>query len=143
MALKNYPFAPEADLYAAIQATALAMETQGFHTNIQMIGPSSGILTVVKDREGFTNLLGLGLECRANFSSLNGQLTVNIDGEWTNKLIAVAVGWFVCLIPMVTGIVGAINQLTLPDKIFNAVNMAVATAQNSSAYQQTPPSPEM
>lgn len=143
MALKNYPFAPEADLYAAIQATALAMETQGFRTNIQMIGSNSGILTVTKDREGFTNILGLGLECRANFSALNGQLTVNIDGEWTNKLIAVAVGWFVCLIPMVTGIVGAINQVTLPEKIFNAVNMAVATAQNSSAYQQTPPSPEM
>lgn len=137
MSLRNYPLRPDADLFSIIKAVALTMETQGYQSNIQMITPQTGVLTIAKDREGFTNILGMGLECRANFAAINGQLTVNVDGEWTNKIIAVAVGWFICFIPVITGIVGAVNQLSLPDKIFNAVNMSVATAQGG--YQQTPP----
>ena len=136
MALKNYPLAAGTDLYAVIQATALAMDAQGFQTNIQMIGPSAGVLTVTKNREGFSNIIGLGLECRVNFSVMNEQMTVNIDSEWANKIIAIAVGWFVCLIPMITGIVGAVSQVTLPDKIFNGIGMAVSAAQNGGTYQQ-------
>ncbi len=143
MSVRNYPFNPAADLYQVITATSNTMKSQGYHTNIQMVGPQAGVLTVMKDREGFQNILGLGLECRANFSVMNGQLAVNIDGEWTNKIIAVAVGWFICLIPMITGVVGAVNQMSLPDKIFNAVNMAVSASQNGGYQQTPPPSPEM
>lgn len=128
MSLRNYPLKPNADLFAIIKAVALTMETQGYEANVQMISPQSGVLTVKKDRDGFTNILGMGLECRVNFAAINGQLSVNIDSEWTNKIIAVAVGWFVCFIPVITGVVGAVNQLSLPDKIFTAVNMNVATA---------------
>lgn len=128
MSLRNYPIRPDADLFSVIKAVALTMETQGYEANVQMISPQTGVLTVKKDREGFMNVLGMGLECRVNFAAINGQLTVNVDGEWTNKIIAVAVGWFVCFIPVITGIVGAVNQLSLPDKIFTAVNMNVSTA---------------
>lgn len=136
MALKNYPFPADADLYAVVQATALTMDAQGYQTNIQMIGPGAGVLTISKSRDGFSNIIGLGLECRANFSVLNGQLSVNIDSEWANKVIAIAVGWFICFIPVITGVVGTVSQLTLPDKIFNAVNMAVSAAQNGGTYRQ-------
>lgn len=119
-----------------IRMTALAMDAQGYQTNIQMIGPSAGVLTVAKNREGFSNIIGLGLECRVNFSAINGQLTVNIDSEWTNKIIAIAVGWFICFIPIITGIVGTVSQITLPDKIFNAVNMSSSAAQNGGTYNQ-------
>ena len=136
MALKNYPFAAGSDLYAVIQATALAMEAQGYKATIQMIGPNAGVLTITKSREGFSNILGLGLECRANFSAINDQLTVNIDSEWANKVIAIAVGWFVCFIPVITGVVGTVSQLTLPDKIFNGIGMSVSAAQNGGTYQQ-------
>lgn len=128
MSLRNYPINPDADLFNVIKAVALTMETQGYEANVQMISPQTGVLTVKKDREGVLNILGMGLECRVNFASINGQLTVNVDGEWTNKIIAVAVGWFVCFIPVITGIVGAVNQLSLPDKIFTAVNMNVSAA---------------
>ena len=136
MALKNYPFTAGSDLYAVIQATALAMEAQGYKATIQMIGPNAGVLTITKSREGFSNILGLGLECRANFSAINDQLTVNIDSEWANKVIAIAVGWFVCFIPVITGVVGTVSQLTLPDKIFNGIGMSVSAAQNGGTYQQ-------
>ena len=128
MSLRNYPLQPDADLFQIIKAVALTMETQGYEAMVQMISPQSGVLTVKKDRDGFVNALGMGLECRVNFGAINGQLTVNVDSEWTNKIIAVAVGWFVCFIPVITGIVGAVNQLSLPDKIFTAVNMNVGTA---------------
>lgn len=134
MSLRNYPLRPDADLFAVIKAVALTMETQGYEASVQMISPQSGVLTVKKDRDGFVNALGMGLECRVNFGAINGQLTVNVDSEWTNKIIAVAIGWFVCFIPVITGIVGAINQLSLPDKIFTAVNMNVGSA----ASQQYP-----
>lgn len=143
MAVRNYPLRPDADLYALIHQVALTMETQGFQANVQMVGPQAGVLTIQKDREGFQNVLGLGLECRANFSAINGQLSVNIDGEWTNKIIAIAVGWFICFVPIITGIVGTVSQLSLPDKIFNAVNMAVSAAQSGGFQQTPPPSPEM
>lgn len=133
MSLRNYPLRPDADLFTIIKAVALTMETQGYEANVQMISPQSGVLTVKKDRDGFVNALGMGLECRVNFGAINGQLTVNIDSEWTNKIIAVAVGWFVCFIPVITGIVGAVNQLSLPDKIFTAVNMNASAAP--SGYQ--------
>lgn len=126
MSLRNYPLNPNADLFAVIKAVALTMETQGYEASVQMISPQTGVLTVKKDREGFMNILGMGLECRVNFAAINGQLTVNIDGEWTNKIIAVAVGWFVCFIPVITGVVGTVNQLSLPDKIFTAINMNVS-----------------
>lgn len=128
MSLRNYPLRPDADLFQVIKAVALTMETQGYEAAVQMISPQSGVLTVKKDRDGFVNALGMGLECRVNFGAINGQLTVNVDSEWTNKIIAVAVGWFVCFIPVITGIVGAVNQLSLPDKIFTAVNMNVGVA---------------
>lgn len=128
MSLRNYPLRPDADLFQVIKAVALTMETQGYEAAVQMISPQSGVLTVKKDRDGFVNALGMGLECRVNFGVINGQLTVNVDSEWTNKIIAVAVGWFVCFIPVITGIVGAVNQLSLPDKIFTAVNMNVGVA---------------
>ena len=136
MSLRNYPINPDADLFSVIKAVALTMETQGYEANIQMISPPTGVLTVKKDRDGFMNVLGMGLECRVNFASINGQLTVNIDSEWTNKIIAVAVGWFVCFVPVITGVVGAVNQLSLPDKIFTAINMNVSAAQ--PGYQQPP-----
>lgn len=136
MSLRNYPINPDADLFSVIKAVALTMETQGYEANIQMISPQTGVLTVKKDRDGFMNVLGMGLECRVNFASINGQLTVNIDSEWTNKIIAVAVGWFVCFVPVITGVVGAVNQLSLPDKIFTAINMNVSAAQ--PGYQQPP-----
>ncbi len=136
MSLRNYPINPDADLFSVIKAVALTMETQGYEANIQMISPQTGVLTVKKDREGFMNVLGMGLECRVNFASINGQLTVNVDSEWTNKIIAVAVGWFVCFVPVITGVVGAVNQLSLPDKIFTAINMNVSAA--GPATQQPP-----
>ncbi len=135
MSSRNYPLNPDVDLFQVIKTVALTMETQGYDANVQMITPQMGVLTVKKDREGFLNILGMGLECKVNFASTNGQLSVNIDGEWTNKIIAVAAGWFVCFIPVITGIVGTVNQLSLPDKIFNAINMSVASAQ-PGGYQQ-------
>lgn len=144
MSTRTYPIYPNTDIYSVIEATSRTMQTQGFNTNIQMVGPQAGVLTIMKDRDGFSNIIGLGLECRVNFSVINGnQLTVDVDSEWTNKIIAIAVGWFVCLVPFITGIVGTVNQLSLPDKIFNALNMALSAAQNGGYQQTPPPSPEM
>ncbi len=45
--------------------------------------------------------------------------------EWTNKIIAIAIGLFLCWITLVTGIIGLVNQSGLNEKIDTAFNLAV------------------
>ncbi len=130
---KTFTLNPGADIAAVIDAASQSLSSQGFEVQAQVMSPVAASLVVKKDRDdGLKNFAGLGIECRANISILNGnQLVVNIDHEWTNKIIAIALGWFLCWIVFVTGIVGAINQNGLPEKISNALMMAASSAGNN------------
>ena len=130
---RNYPVNSNFDLMNTMHFTAQSLSAQGFNCQVTPMGPQAGSLVVSKNRDGFQNTIGMGLECRVTFTLLTpSQLTVNIDSEWTNKIIALAVGWFCCLVPFITGIIGAYNQSELPNKIFNSINMALANS-NSGA----------
>lgn len=137
---RNFQVNPNANIHEITQAAAQALSAQGYQCLPQPMGPQSAMLTVSKDRDGIQNFIGLGVECRVTLT-LNGQmLAVTIDSEWSNKIIAMAVGWFICLIPFITGIVGAVNQNSLPDKIFTAINMAAMSGGNpAGGYYQAPP----
>ena len=130
---KTYALNPGTDISAVVDAASQALSGQGYEVQTQVMSPAAAAMTVSKDRsDGFKNFVGLGIECRANLSVLNGnQLTVAIDSEWTNKIIAIALGWFLCWIVFITGIVGAINQNGLPEKVANAIMMATAQAGNN------------
>jgi len=89
-----------------------------------------------KDDSGFKKWIGLGLGIRANLSISNGYLYITFtDAEWTGKIVAIAVGWFMCLVPLITGIVGAVAQSDLPKTIANDIQMLVM----GNASQQPPP----
>ncbi len=119
---------PLTDLNALINFISQNLSIQGYAVQSQMMSPESATLVVTKDREGFKNILGLGLECRVTLTKVGDtQLSVNIDSEWTNKIIAGAVGWFLCFIPFITAIIGAINQSNLPDTIYASINAAAAS----------------
>lgn len=122
---KLLPIAPGADLAAIVNGTCQNLQTQGFNVVPAMMGPGSAMITVQKDRDGLQNILGLGVECRATLTLNGSSLNVNIDSEWTNKIIAVAVGWFLCLIPFITGIIGCVSQSGLPGKIETAIMSAI------------------
>ncbi len=146
-ALRTFQVAPDANIHEIVQAVAQNLSSQGYQCMPQPVGPQSASLTVCKDRDGIQNIIGLGLECRVSLSINGPQLQVSIDSEWSNKIIAIAVGWFICMIPFITGIIGCINQNSLPEKIFTAINMAVSSFGGAAPYpyqapQQYAPQPQ-
>lgn len=85
-------------------------------------------LTFDKGTGGANTLLGLGEGIKANITWMNGAVNINFtDAEWTSKIIGIGVGWFLCLVPFVTAIIGTTRQLSLPKSIGNDAMMIAAT----------------
>ncbi|MBQ6018546.1 MAG: hypothetical protein IJL26_00065 [Clostridia bacterium] len=139
---KMIPVAAGTDINQIVGGAAQNLQSQGYEILTSIMGPESATMTVKRDRDGFKNVVGLGLECRVTLMLINGtQLNVNIDHEWTNKIIAIAIGWFFCLVPFITGIVGAVNQNDLPEKISTALMAAAnggATGYDPGAQYAAP-----
>ena len=70
----------------------------------------------------------------------NGVLSINFsDGDWTGKIIGLVVGWFICLIPFITAIIGCVKQSQLPKSIGNdAVIFASQQAPNFNDQYEPP-----
>ena len=126
------------DINEVLNIAAQSLTGSGYEVMQQPLSPNSGTMIVKKDRDGFSNFLGLGIECSVNAALSNGMLILNIDSEWSNKIIALAIGWFLCLIPFITGIVGCVNQSSLPDKIIAAFTSATATVNAGNTFYQQP-----
>lgn len=126
-----------ANLADIINVACQNLSAQGYAVQAQSLSPVNVIVTVSKDRDnGFKNFMGLGLEVKVNLTVLNGnQLTMSVDSEWTNKIVAIAVGWFLCLIPFITGLVGVLNQSSMPDKVMDVFTSAAASASNQGGFQ--------
>lgn len=93
----------------------------------------SSILTFDKDTGGINTLLGLGQGIRVTMTVMNGALIVDFsDEEWTGKIIGLVVGWFICLIPAITAIVGTVRQVQLPKKITNDIMMMLSQQGNQA-----------
>lgn len=133
--MRAYPIGPGASIQTIAQAVEQNFMGQGFQVNSQIMSPANAMITIGKDRDGFKNIIGLGLECRVSLMINGNQLSVSIDSEWTNKIIAIVVGWFLCLVPFITGIIGAINQSSLPEKIFTAIQIALSAGNPGAGYQ--------
>ncbi len=58
----------------------------------------------------------------------NGVLNITFtDAEWTSKIIGAVIGWFLCLIPLITAIIGVVRQTSLPKNIENDVRMMISS----------------
>lgn len=122
--IKTIKTFPGANLSALIDIASQNLAMQGFDVKSQVMGPAAAEIIVTKDRDGLKNFLGLGLECRVAITATQDVLTLTINSEWTNKIIALAIGWILCWVPFITGVVGTINQFTLPEKIGTAFALA-------------------
>ena len=129
------PINPDSDLNKIMNQAIQNLQTQGYTVHAQMHNPSNASMTVSKDKSGINDFIGFGVECRVNIALINaGQLSVTIDSEWTNKIIAIGIGvfasWLIVGVGLIiTGIIGCVNQADLPAKIFAALN---------SSYGQIP-----
>lgn len=137
---KTLKLNPGTSLSTLIDVASQNLSMQGFDVKSQVMGPNAAEIIVSKDREGLKNsLLGLGLESRVAITSAGDTLSLAISSEWTNKIVALVIGWFLCLIPFITGLVGVINQYSLPEKIETAFTLATNSGTvNASPVDATP-----
>lgn len=85
---------------------------------------NSSILTIEKGVGGINMILGMGEGIKATCMLSGNTLSISFsDGDWTGKIIACAVGWFLCFIPVVTGVIGISKQTKLPKDIANDAMM--------------------
>ncbi len=103
---------------------------RGFSVNVTKIH-NSMVLTFDKGCGGINMVLGMGVGIRATMTVKDGVLTVNYsDGDWIGKIIAFAVffffGWtLIGMVPLVTGIIGTVNQSGITGKINNDITTLV------------------
>lgn len=107
------------------------LQAQGFTVSVALMSPYSTKLTLDKGCGGINMILGMGQGITANIN-LNGNLLyVNYaDGDWTGKIIGLAIGWILCWIPFITSIIGCYNQINLPKKINTEISMIISGMQN-------------
>lgn len=127
---RTIPLMKEIPLEDILHVTEQQLWQKGFQTQVYMMNAATATLTVTKDRDGFKNILGMGLECRANITVMNNIMQVNIEDEWTNKILAMAIGWILCWIPFITGIIGCVGQSELGGKVANDLQFAANSLAN-------------
>ena len=120
--MRVMPCRYETNVHMVAQSVAQGMMGQGYAVMVQGMNENSVMMTVSKDADGFKNVMGMGVECHVTMTKFNNSLNITIDSEWTNKIIACAIGWLFCLIPLITGIVGCVSQSELPGKIFTMIS---------------------
>ena len=116
---------PEFDMYNFVDRLVNTYQAKGYRVNVADFGGNYTI-TFEKNNEGLNKFLGLGEYLRANVTLMGDVLQVNFtDEDWTSKVIAMVVGWFLCLVPFITGIIGCTRQSALSQSISNdARNLA-------------------
>lgn len=104
---------------------------QGKGYNVRKMKMKNGVkLTVEKGVGGINTLLGMGQGITAT-CTIHGKekdsLSVNLsDGDWMGKIIGLAVGWLLCLIPFITSIVGIIRQTSLEKSVSDDIQMLIS-----------------
>ena len=124
---RMFNIGPNFDMDVFVKRLSETYAAKGYTVNAVKIGPAYSV-SFEKDLGGINTILGMGEGIKANITQT--QETVNItfsDAEWTSKIIACVVGWFLCWIPIITGIIGFLRQTDLPKSISNDANLIIAS----------------
>lgn len=96
---------------------------KGYAVNVAYMNGTS-IITFDKNTGGINMLLGMGEGIKATCMLSNNTLSINFsDGDWIGKIVACVVGWILCGIPVITGIIGIVKQTKLPKSISTDATM--------------------
>lgn len=118
---------PTFDMEAFAARLADTYKAKGYTVNVVSMNGSYSI-SFDKGTGGINTLLGMGEGIKANITRMNDTVSINFsDAEWTSKIIGFVVGWFLCMIPFVTAIIGTTRQLSLPKTIANDATMIAAS----------------
>lgn len=115
----------EFDLATFGESLKSMWQAKGFDVVIAKMGKSIS-LQFDKGCGGVNMLLGLGQGITATCMLQGNNLAVNYsDGDWTGKIVGLVVGWFLCLVPFITAIIGAVKQSSLPKEINKSIMMLI------------------
>lgn len=122
---KMIPIGDDFDLHSMVEELLQTYRGKGFDVQAMQMGNGVSI-TFSKDDDGIKKFVGLALGIKANITINKNTLMINFsDAEWTGKIIAIAVGWFLCLVPAAIGVYGVVKQSELPKTIANDIQMVV------------------
>ena len=132
------PIGPDFDMQAMVAQIVQMYQAKGF--TVSVMGFGAGVsMDFRKDDDGIKKWVGLALGVKANVTINNGTMMVDFtDAEWTGKIVGLAVGWFLCLIPFIIAIVGCFKQSELPKTIANDITMVVGGGGAQQPYPQQP-----
>ena len=118
---------PEFNMEAFSEQLANLYRARGYVVTVANMN-GNAIISFEKNIGGINTVLGLGEGVKANCMVNNGVLNITFtDAEWTSKIIGAVIGWFLCLIPLITAIIGVVRQTSLPKNIVNDVRMMISS----------------
>ena len=114
------------DLANFAEEVAAKYQAEGYTANVVKMKKTVKI-KISKGCGGINTILGLGQSITASAmlsGKENDMLSVSFsDGDWTSKIIACVIGWFLCFVPVITGVIGIVRQLGLPKNVENDMQM--------------------
>lgn len=86
------------------------------------------VIQASQPSDAWKTISGTRLAITVHMTIINDMLNVTIgEGQWSDKLGAGAIGWFVAWPLAVTAVVGAFRQKNLPSEIFALVERTIYT----------------
>ena len=129
---------PDFDMDSFAMKLSEAYRAKGYMVNVANMNVCY-IIAFEKGTGGINTILGLGESIKANITRMNDTVSISfVDAEWTSQILGLVVGWFLCLIPFITAIIGVTRQLSLPKSIGNDATMIAASIPQQPSYQQPP-----
>jgi len=122
---QSYSIEIPMNITAFVDSVSKNLSEEEFFVDATVMGPYGASILIKKDREGYKNLVGLGLESRITMFIYEGKLLVEIDHNWSNKIIALWLGCATCGSCTPTAIIGFVKQNAVSGKIAQAIKSAL------------------
>lgn len=84
------------------------------------------VLQASQPRDAWKTISGMRLAITVHMTVVSDMLNVTVgEGQWSDKIGAGAIGWFIAWPLAVTAIVGAVRQKNLPEEIFGVIERTI------------------
>lgn len=122
---QTYSLESSMNITTFVDSVSKKLSEEEFEVDALVMGPAGASILIKKDRTGFKNLVGMGLESRITMAIYEGQLNVIIDHIWTNKIFAFLLGCITCGSCTPTAVMGFIQQNYVSSKIEQAIRSSL------------------
>ncbi len=130
---KNIPVSQGNNINTVIDGTFKRLMLLGYEAVPSVVSSKTATIAVRKNCTKLYNFLGMSAEAKVTVMVVGDMIDVTVDNVWTNKSLAIALGWLLCFVPVVTGILGVVEQKTLSDNVLCALTEAAKTVNEDVA----------